>query len=622
MSFFQETQVNIEGNSKLRKPQIEAYIKIKDYFLHNPQGEALVVLPTGTGKSGLISIAPFGVANGRVLIITPGLVTKDSISKTQESIRDNFWINFDIVFSSEHIPTLCEYDNEIRDDDLKDSHIIYSNIQKIISSKGLIGRVPENFFDMIIIDESHHATADSWQKILKYFDKAKKLHITGTPFRGDGQAVPGTLIHETSLSEVMRDKYVKYLRKESLNANDLYFTIAEEPNRKLTVQEVLQYKDIEWLNKSVALSQECSMQVISYSIEQLKELKKLSPNIPHKILAVGCSIKHAIDLKAWYESLGKKTILVHSEMDSEEKTTAFQQIENHLCEVVVSVNMLMEGYDHRYLTILSIFRPYKSLNAFAQVVGRVLRTIPDDEITDFSIDNNALIIYHEETGLDDLWKDFQKEVNRAKVERIKDYSEREFSAIYERKAEELADIESGEFFINQTDSFLDDIDFNELFNQKKKEISSFVEIKIDSIRDNSNLSAKDLDIIRQALIENETKSASKIIDEKLKAKRPRALQKELKELLHKKILDESANILADFGYNPKGVELSYSFHKIHHKIDSGKTANDACLVMFIQAKIFNLYGQRNSMTNDDLQKTLNTHLPNIINELRRMIPIK
>ncbi|MDC5086217.1 helicase, partial [Acinetobacter baumannii] len=115
MSYFKNTTVNIVGNNKLRSPQIEAYLKIQDYFEENPKGEALVVLPTGTGKSGLISIAPFGICNGRVLIITPGLVTKDSISKTQESLRDNFWINFDIIFGVNNLPVVSEFTSDISD---------------------------------------------------------------------------------------------------------------------------------------------------------------------------------------------------------------------------------------------------------------------------------------------------------------------------------------------------------------------------------------------------------------------------------------------------------------------------------------------------------------------------
>ena len=102
MNYFTETAVNILGNSKLRTPQIEAYMKAQEHFSNSPQEDALIVLPTGTGKSGLISIVPFGLAKGRVLIITPGLVTKQSIRKTQELLEDNFWINFDVIFMLIH----------------------------------------------------------------------------------------------------------------------------------------------------------------------------------------------------------------------------------------------------------------------------------------------------------------------------------------------------------------------------------------------------------------------------------------------------------------------------------------------------------------------------------------
>ncbi|EAQ8610042.1 helicase, partial [Salmonella enterica] len=116
MEYFLDTPVNIVGNNKLRSPQIEAYIKIVDYFSSNDNGEALVVLPTGTGKSGLVSIAPFGICKGRVLIVTPGLVTKQSIIKTQEVLSDNFWVNFDVIFNPSDLPSLCEYENDITED--------------------------------------------------------------------------------------------------------------------------------------------------------------------------------------------------------------------------------------------------------------------------------------------------------------------------------------------------------------------------------------------------------------------------------------------------------------------------------------------------------------------------
>lgn len=101
-------------------------------------------------------------------------------------------------------------------------------------------------------------------------------------------------------------------------------------------------------------------------------------------------------------------------MEQSELADALMKVEHHQCDVVISVNMLMEGYDHKYLTVLAIFRPYRSLNAFAQVVGRILRVIPEPEITHFEIDNNGIVIFHEEIGLNVMWENFQNEVEKAR----------------------------------------------------------------------------------------------------------------------------------------------------------------------------------------------------------------
>lgn len=212
MGYFIDTVVNIINNKKLRDPQIEAYIKIKEYFEACPNGEALVVLPTGTGKSGLISIAPFGVSKGRVLVVTPGLVTKKSVIKTLHPLEDNFWTNYDILFDPADMPVVEEYEPDMLASSLVKCHFVIANVQRLYENNpnSLLNRVPSDFFDMVIIDEAHHAPAKSWENALDYFSCAKKLHVTGTPYRGDQAELPGEIIHNTPLAEVMALRYVKW----------------------------------------------------------------------------------------------------------------------------------------------------------------------------------------------------------------------------------------------------------------------------------------------------------------------------------------------------------------------------------------------------------------------------
>ncbi|MFP2960577.1 DEAD/DEAH box helicase [Myxococcus sp. 1LA] len=617
MSYFIDTAVNIVGNTKLRTPQIEAYIKIQDYFAKNEKGEALVVLPTGTGKSGLISIAPFGVSKGRVLIVTPGLVTKQSIRKTQEALEDNFWVNFDVIFNPDDLPVVSEYRADISNEHLEESHIVYSNIHMLTEARarGLLRRVGRDFFDMIIIDEAHHAPADSWLEVLAYFGSAKKLHVTGTPFRGDNQEVPGEKIHETPLSEVMRDRYVKLLRKETVNAHELYFTVPELPGKKLSKEDVLALKEREWLEKSVALSESCSKDVIQHSVRKLKQFKEASPKVPHKILAIGCSIRHAEDLHEWYKEHGLESVIVHSEMEADELEASFRAIDTHQCQVVISVNMLMEGYDHQYLSTLAIFRPYRSINAFAQVVGRVLRAIPSNEITDFEIDNNAVVIYHEEIGLNLMWKSFQKEVDRAKNQRVREYSISD--AEYASRDKSLAGVDSDVAFVSDQDSYLEDVDFNALFERARAQVLSNAAAKIEKIKQDLDLDEAGLEDLKKKLIELETRKVAKDIDPNLIAKRPDQARRKMKDILAKKAQDEVASLLSDLEIDAKATNLARQFSRYLFNLQAN-TPNDGVLVRYVNSKLHNRFGAVKDRDNARLLQSIDA-IGGIIEELRKML---
>jgi len=616
MNYFTETAANILGNNKLRTPQIEAYIKAQDHFASSDE-DALIVLPTGTGKSGLISIVPYGLAKGRVLIVTPNLVTKQSIRKTQELLEDNFWINQDIIFSADDLPVICEYNSKTLSSSLELSHFVYSNIQQVHSERDgcLTRRVSPDFFDLIIIDEGHHAPADTWQRTLGYFAKAKKIFITGTPFRGDKQEVPGRLIHETPLSEVMRDRYVKWLRKQTVNAHELYFTLAEQPGVRLSKDEVLALKDKEWLERSVALSPECSMDVIEQSIANLSELRKVSPNVPHKILAVGCSITHAVDLQAWYQSKSLTAAIVHSNMEQSDLDAAFRAIDNHECDVVISVNMLMEGYDHRYLTVLALFRPYRSINAFAQIVGRVLRAIPAEEITAFEVDNNAVVIYHEETGLDSMWSAFQKEVDRAQHQRTREYTITDIE--YTRKEQSLAGVTSSDAFVSDQDSYLDDLDFNKIFSEKRAEIDSIATQKLQEMSALAGYDEATLAQFKSLIINAETRKAAQTIDPNLVAKRPEIARRQMREILTKKAQDEVATLLSDLGIDAKASTLYPKFSR--HLVGIQSTMpNDGILVKFINAKLVKKFGKVAERDTNALSRSIE-HVEVIMAELRGML---
>lgn len=614
MSYFKETVAYINGNKKLREPQREAYIAAYEYFTENEKGEALIVLPTGTGKSGLISVLPYGISNGRVLIVTPGLITKQSVVKTLNPLEDNFWINYDIIFDPEDMPVVVEYDANVLDESLEKSNFVVANIHKLYkdSENSLLNRVSRNFFDMIIIDEAHHSAANSWKDVLQYFSDAKKVHLTGTPYRGDDEPIPGENIHTTSLATAMRLKLVKWLRKSTVNSEEMYFYIPND-NHRYTKNEVLEFKEAEWVQRSVALSKDCSELVIDESINKLVELKKLSPDVPHKILAVACSIAHAEDVAKWYRDKGMLVVIVHSELEKEELEENLYKIDNHECNVVISVNMLMEGYDHKYLSVLAIFRPYKSKNAFAQIVGRVLRTIPEEEITDYAIDNNAYVIYHQETGLDVMWQSFQKEVEKSKVAPVKEYyfSDRE----YKERESSYASISVSQAYSTGADSYLPEIDFNEKFEEAKREIEERINEKIKKLGA-VGLSDEDIELFKAALRNKEIKNEKDKMDRLLVEKRPETARTEIRTFLYNTANEAAQDILTKKGINPKGHSLYNAFkNMIYIKPD---TNNDAIIVIYINTRLKNKFGAVKSRTPEQLLQS-KKYIEVLVKELEKMI---
>lgn len=417
-NYFMASMPNIKTNENLRPPQYEAYEAIQEYFTSDKleNRNALVVLPTGVGKTGVMAIAPFGLSKKRTLIITPGNTIKGTVldSLNPENPR-NFWYERNIFNPGISLPNVIEYDGSSTTDEILESaNIVILNIHKLQErlDSSLLHRVPSSFFDFIIIDEAHHSTADTWVKCVEYFSHAKVLKVTGTPFRTDGKEINAKLIYKYPLSRAMYHGYVKSLQNIQYIPDKLKLTIDDDYSKEYTIEEIfnLGLRDQDWVSRTVAYSEECSSKIVDASIEALNK-KLINSSVPHKIIAIACSIKHAEKIAQLYELRGIRTAIIHSDLDNDTKNNVFKDIENHRVQVVINVAMLGEGYDHKYLSVAAIFRPFKAELPYVQFIGRVLRAIPEGNTND----NIAQIISHHHLYLDSLWEKYKKEINESDI---------------------------------------------------------------------------------------------------------------------------------------------------------------------------------------------------------------
>lgn len=594
MNYFETAQPHILNNKNLREPQLIAYQKIHKFFNDTSRTsrlEALIQLPTGTGKTGLMAISPFGISKKRVLLITPQTIVRDTVIGSFDSLDPkNFWLFTNIFDDFSKLPSVIEYNSKITPLVLEEADIVVLNIHKLQErlSSSLLKKVQPDFFDFIIIDEAHHSEAYTWKRTVEYFNEANILKVTGTPFRSDGKKITGEQIYSYPLSRAMANGYVKSLENFHVIPEEMFFTLDENSSKTYTLKELktLNLKDADWISRKVALSENSSKNVVIKSIDLLNEKRKKTNNHPHKIVAVACSIWHAEMLKNLYEDKGLNVAIVHSNMEKKDLLKEFNRIDSHQVEVVVNVALLGEGYDHKFLSIAAIFRPFRSDLPYQQFIGRTLRSIiPSDTSDVYLEDNIAQIVHHKELNLDGLWENYKKEIIKKDI--IKEIrKEKQIANEPRTKKENNGSLRESKAFEVTTDVFLE----TELVKKRKAE-EKIEQEKIKTLMETLSINeetAKNLFI--------QTKTSK----DKQKYLRPDLTQASLRQQIDSTIREEIIpEFLSEFGLELKGKEIYTNKDKIF-SLKASKSFpkqfdNGACLGYYFNKYLMDFVGKKREL---------------------------
>ncbi len=416
-AYFQSTEAFIIGNEKLREPQVRAYAALQEHFKTQRTEPAIIEIPTGCGKTGVICISPFGISQGRVLVVTPGLTIRDELEKAFSSFDNvrNFYLKTE-VFNTGRLPkvVVLKRGEAANQEDCIRADIIIANIHQAVS---YIEYFPEDFFDMVIADEGHHTPADSWQRIVEAYPSAKKVYLTATAFRSDGQEIKGTPTYRYRLADAIANGYVKNVIKVDAVPSKLTFVTADG-EREYTTDEILVMREEEWFSKGVALSEPCNLTIIDKALDILFDQRKRG--VPHQLIAAACSKDHARKLEALFGTRNVRATYVISEgpdgMSLEEREQRLRDFEAGRYDCIIHVGILGEGYDHPPLSVAAIFRPYRSRAPYEQFIGRTLRVIPNAQ----KEDNRAHVVGHIGLNLDDFWTYFKNEIRDAEETRAFD----------------------------------------------------------------------------------------------------------------------------------------------------------------------------------------------------------
>ena len=211
-------------------------------------------------------------------------------------------------------------------------------------------------FDYIIIDECHHATAETYKKIIAYFEPEFLLGLTATPERMDNQDV-----------FELFDKNVPYeLRLRDAIVNDLVVPFKYYGIRDSLVDYGLTGKEERRLIAQMANEEHCGF--IAEQIEAHRPQGKL------KALAFCRNVTHA---RMMSEVMGERyhTAYLIGKHDIGERIRAYNDLQSDSAplEILFTVDILNEGVDIPGVNMVLFLRPTESSTIFIQQLGRGLR---------------------------------------------------------------------------------------------------------------------------------------------------------------------------------------------------------------------------------------------------------
>lgn len=309
----------------------------------------LIVLPTGCGKTIVFS-ALSKELNQRTLVIAH---REELIEQAKEK--------FELVWPETDLGIVMADQNN------PDCQVVIASIQTAIRPRRLEA-LKQQDFELLIIDESHHAAADTYQQLIRELgfmesDPTKLLvGVTATAKRGDKLALNKVfqeIVYEASVGLMIRAGYLSDLKGLQIST-------------EVDLSEInLVGGDFNLGQLADAVNTTSRNQVIVDSYLE---------HSPGKCAVAFCvDVQHALDLAAMFNQAGIKAAAVYGDMPKEERRQLLKDFRTGKIQVLANCQILTEGFDCPEIESLLMARPTKSQSLFIQMVGRGTRLYPGKE---------------------------------------------------------------------------------------------------------------------------------------------------------------------------------------------------------------------------------------------------
>jgi superfamily II DNA or RNA helicase/HKD family nuclease len=240
---------------------------------------------------------------------------------------------------------------------------VFASIQSL--HRADLEHLPPDHFDVVIVDEFHHAAADSYARLLAHVRPRELLGLTATPERSDG----------LSILEHFDERIAAELRLwDAIDQHRLVPFLYYGLHDGLDLTQVPWRRgrgyDVDALSGLLTGNEPWARLVLEQLARHVDDVDRV------RCLGFCVSIDHARFMERVFRNLGVRATAVWGDSSEEDRERALRELAQGTIQVLFSVDLFNEGVDLPTVDTLLLLRPTDSPTLFLQQLGRGLRKSP------------------------------------------------------------------------------------------------------------------------------------------------------------------------------------------------------------------------------------------------------
>ena len=331
----QQRGKSLDGAKLELKEHQKAALESLEQMRRNNETIALLYHATGTGKT-VTAVTDAKHCGGRVLF----LVHTQELVEQAANTFSRLWPEVTVGRYMESIKAIS-------------SHVVCGSIQSVALH---LDSFKDNDFDYMIVDEAHHAAADTYQKVLAYFKPSFTLGLTATPERAD----------DKSILDIFKNTAHKLDIQTAVEIGELVPVRCIRIHTNIDLTKVrfnsVQYniRDLE----SKIYVPERNRLIVDTWVQYVRD----------KRTVVFCaSVKHAEQIAGMFREQGIRAAAVSGGMKQSERKEFQDKFVSKEIQVLCACDLLNEGWDCPETEVLFMARPTMSKVLYTQQLGRGMR---------------------------------------------------------------------------------------------------------------------------------------------------------------------------------------------------------------------------------------------------------